>query len=246
MHPAFILPFTSDIHTFPKCKSNIDKPFYAYGHLHAVCPTSPHAAICTRSVFCALPSTATICARYVPHLCTRPSARGLSPMCSTAAVCARSVPHLCTRPSARGPSHVLCTRSPNQLSYISACGPLHALSQSALLHLCTWPSARGPSHISCSARALHALSQISSPSPTVHHTHTHAAVSTSALQANSPVSRLSPISLASGHGSHPCTSTSCHDGTLPRLTPVLANALRRRGSLLIDSAQHTRQHYSYI
>ena len=127
MYPAFILPFTSYIHTFPKCKSNIDKPFYAYGHLHAVCPTSPHAAICTRSVFCALPSTATICARYVPHLCTRPSARGLSPMCSTAAICARSVPHLCTRPSARGPSHVLCTRSPNQLSYISARGHLHAV-----------------------------------------------------------------------------------------------------------------------
>jgi hypothetical protein len=37
------------------------------------------------------------------------------------------VPHLCTRSSARGPSHVLCTRSPNQLSYISARGHLHAV-----------------------------------------------------------------------------------------------------------------------
>ena len=97
-----------------------------YGdNLCAVCPTSLHAAICTRSVphvlyggnLCAVCPTslyAAICTRSVPralhalsqsallHLCTWPSARALpisSPTSLHVAICTRSVPYLmlCTR-----------------------------------------------------------------------------------------------------------------------------------------------------
>ena len=199
-----------------------------------------------------------ICTRSVPRLRTRPSVRGLSfALYRLRRQSVRGMSHI----SARGHLHAVCPpcalrrQSVRGLSHISVRGHLHAvrptcsaralpISSPTSLHvaICT----RSVPYLMLCTRFTRALSNqltLSHGSP-----HTHSCRRLYVC----PPSQFSCLpSLSNLIGVWPRepplhVDLLCHDGTLPRLTPVLANALRRRGSLLIDSAQHTRQHYSYI